>query len=67
MQPVMIEIAFNYTYIVWDRMVSIIYSSTNPQSITMYVLLLNENIAHASTLERRTGIHVLIGWGEVPS
>ena len=43
--------------------VGIIYSSTNPRSITMYVLLPNENIAHASTLGRRTGIHVLFGWG----
>ena len=28
----------------------------------MYVLLPNENIAHASTLGRRTGIHILC-WG----
>ena len=49
-----------YVYSVgWD---GIIYSSTNPQSITMYVLLPNENIAHASTLGRWTGIHILC-WG----
>ena len=29
----------------------------------MYVLLPNDNIAHASTLGRRTGIYVLFGWG----
>ena len=29
----------------------------------MYVLLPNENIAHARTLGRRTGIHVLFSWG----
>ena len=29
----------------------------------MYVLLPNENIAHASTLGRRTGIYVPFGYG----
>ena len=41
----------------------IIYSGTNPQSITMYVLVPNENIAHDSMLGRWTGMHVLFGWG----
>ena len=43
----------------WD---GIIYSSTNPRSITMYVLLPNENIDPANTLRRWTGIHMLC-WG----
>ena len=43
----------------WD---GIIYSSTNPRSITMYVLLPNENIAHASTLGRWTGTYIRPFW-----
>ena len=52
MQPVMIEIAFKYMYIAWDEMVLYILVQINPRSITVYVLLPNENIAHANTLGR---------------
>ena len=56
MQPVMIEIAFKYTTIARDRMVCIVYSTTNPQSITMYILL-------PSTRKANRYIHTfLLGW-----